>query len=887
VDSIRNTGFICAESGLPDTVVIFASGGTAPYEYSFDGGNTYQSDSIYISASPDTLELALMDANGCTSLNDTLIIEESEPIVINDVATTDVTCAMAGTITIDATGGTGSLAYSINGGIAYQDSGKFNGLVPGDYDIMVRDSVGCPKVYGTVTIESTADIDLDFEITSISCGGAADGKIKVTATGGEAPYDYILKLENIKVDSIRSSGTVEFENLVPGNYSVWVTDNTNCTQPSGVIQIAQPEPVIIAEVVYDPFICPGHQGEVSIHANGGSKPYEYSIDGGNTFQADSTFTGLAADTFEIAARDANGCMTIGDTVILMNSPEIIVDNVLSDNPLCAGGNNGTIVITAHGGMGFLEYSIDGGINFQSDSLFTSLSAGSYEVYVRDSLGCVRNYSAPVTLNNPVPLTATIQTTNVQGGMNGTITITPSGGTAPYGYSIDNGSTFQNDSIFTGLAADKYYIVVQDSNNCTYADSATITSVQVLNVQVRTQDASCFGENDGLIIMEALDGTNGAIRYSIDDGETYQQTGNFPVFAGTYNIHVYDTATSRSFRDTVTINQPEEVTFSAQSNNSKCTDGNTGSITVSEVSGGIPPYTYDWSNGATSLNIDGLSPGIYTITVRDANNCPVQSSYVINADVKVEAFAGQDGKICYGTNMILTGSGSVNPGNNENLMYLWLPINDPNAITTVSNIKSNREFILSVTDTESGCGDTDTLVVDVYDSIAIEATASDTIVSTGSETNLDAIPVLGEFTGYYWMPTDLVSDTAAKNPTAVLDESTIFYVIASTENGCTAYDSIMIRVADDLEIFTGFTPNADGTNDYWHIEGAEAFPEIIVDVYNRWGEKVYESKGYNNSDAHARWDGTRKGKPMPIGTYYWVISKGDKTETLTGTVTIIR
>jgi gliding motility-associated-like protein len=113
------------------------------------------------------------------------------------------------------------------------------------------------------------------------------------------------------------------------------------------------------------------------------------------------------------------------------------------------------------------------------------------------------------------------------------------------------------------------------------------------------------------------------------------------------------------------------------------------------------------------------------------------------------------------------------------------------------------------------------------------------------------------------------------------------VTGTTENGCEEEDSIYVVIAQPLSIiYSGFTPNGDGVNDRWVIPHADEYGDKIeIQIFNRWGQRLFYSKGYGGSD---EWDGTYKGKPVPVGTYYYIITLDDgKTEPFTGTVTIIR
>ncbi len=183
--------------------------------------------------------------------------------------------------------------------------------------------------------------------------------------------------------------------------------------------------------------------------------------------------------------------------------------------------------------------------------------------------------------------------------------------------------------------------------------------------------------------------------------------------------------------------------------------------------------------------------------------------------------------------------------------------------------------------EYGCYDKDT--VDVYlfpqtDLIASE----DTFIIVGTSVQLDAEG--GPFLDYRWEPATGLNSTTIPNPIATPPESIRYYVYATSESGCVVVDSVNIEVLEDLKAYNAFSPNGDGINEYFEIEHSERFPEMLVEVYNRWGSLLYASVGYDSGN---NWDGTYKGKEAPVGTYYYVIIPYSGAKPITGNVTIIR
>jgi gliding motility-associated-like protein len=223
---------------------------------------------------------------------------------------------------------------------------------------------------------------------------------------------------------------------------------------------------------------------------------------------------------------------------------------------------------------------------------------------------------------------------------------------------------------------------------------------------------------------------------------------------------------------------------------------------------------------------------------------------------------------------------------------WEPadlVSDPSAEDPVVIPDTRTQFIFTVYN--ATCWDKDTVVIDVYevDEINImDATGQEydttLFMLTGEEATLQ---VSGDFDTFIWHPGTGLSDSTSQSVicSPLID---ILYVVTGTDrNGCKDSDTLNVVIAQQVTtIYSGFTPNGDGVNDKWVIpHSIEYGKKIEVQVFNRWGQELFHSRGYGGS---VEWDGTYKGKPVPIGTYYYIITLDDgKTKPLTGTVTIIR
>ena len=897
IDSTKYADIKCG--GINDGVItVYATGGTGTLQYSADGGaNFFDNGGKFTDLGPGSFDIVVVDANGCMQAASSSITLTAPPAIqITSIDSTDITCngQTDGAINISATGGSTGLIYSIDGGATFFNNGSFNSLPADTFNIVVQDSIGCFVTAGPVTLSEPDAIGITAGTTDILCAGDSSGIITATATGGTTPYSYYLYSGGSKIDSLTAGGPAVFDSLAAGTYTVTVADVNMCaTISTGQLDVAQPLPFVYDSVLYTPYLCAaGQQGVISVYLSGGTKPYNYFLDGNSS--ADSTFSGLSGGTYTISAVDANGCAVMDSTLTIIQSAVINISAVeKTDIVACAGDSSGSIKIIASGGAGILNYSIDGGATFQTDSVFDSLKAGDYHIVVMDSLDCMVTYPDAVTLTEPTPISATFAVTNyINENALGTIAVIPAGGNPPYEYSYDNGTTFGQDSLFNNLIDSTYSVVVRDANGCEYHEDVTVGAEELLNGSTVVENVSCFGANDGTIILMVTDPkAQPPIKYTYKPGTDTLSNGNFTnLDAGTYYVYAID-AQGKVFADVIEITQPSPIQFSADVTDATCSDLAQGKISNVAVNGGSEPYNYTLFHNASQITDDGqgtftgLYAGTYNMHVEDANSCAIDTTITISSEYTVKANAGKDDEVCRGANVILQGSSTIvpNPGNEDNILYSWSPINVTNKTATVSNINGSRDFILTVTEMLSGCYSTDTVRINTYAPEGLDI-LKDTLFSGADATwpiEVDA----GNFTSFEWQPVTGLSDPAFMTPDLVVTETQLYTLTGTTPNGCKETDSLMVILVDDVKAYSGFTPNGDGINDTWIIQNADGYPEITVEIFNRWGERVFQSKGYDNSTKV--FNGSRNGKDLPVGTYYYVIRKDPGSKAVTGNVTIVR
>ena len=270
--------------------------------------------------------------------------------------------------------------------------------------------------------------------------------------------------------------------------------------------------------------------------------------------------------------------------------------------------------------------------------------------------------------------------------------------------------------------------------------------------------------------------------------------------------------------------------------------------------------------------------MYDLLITDANNCTRNETLTVTSEITVNAYAGEDTTICSGSSIQLQGAGNGTPAWNPSPYISDLNVLDPVA----SGMSEVTTFVLTITETAVyGCYNMDSVTVDLYPEIGLDA-GKDTFVINGYSIQLEATG--GPFDQYWWVPETGLEISTIPNPVATPEVDTWYYVFALNEYGCEEMDSILIEVLEDIQAYNVFTPNGDGINEYFEITNSDRFPEMLVEVYSRWGEKLFSTVGY---DSGSWWDGTTRGKEAPVGTYYYIIIPYPGAKPITGNVTIIR
>jgi large repetitive protein len=648
----------------------------------------YRSDAVYswavtngtiITSDPDTSKidirwnLGVVQGRIVTTISEPNILfsgGQCESTIIDTVTIMPIpTPVFSNPVTSVCTNSTNT--YSLTGSYTYQNWTVTGGVITNggkisDNFVTVRwgsGPAGSVSVSAGYNSTCTASVLLNVAVsnlsgsiiskTDITCNGSSDGSVTVAAaTGtGQAPYAYSLD-----GGIFQTGGT--FTGISIGNHSVRIRDASLCTFDLQFV-INQPDPVSGSVSALTNIVCFGeNSGSATIAGSGGVAPYLYRLDAG-ALQSSNIFNGLAPGNYIVTIQDSHGCT--GTVQFTITQPAVPLDGSFSvTDVVCFGGLTGRIDLTVTGGVAPYAFLWNNGSTTED---IINIASGDYNVVITDANGCTAAVAGTIT-QPASTLAGTALVTNVLcfAGSTGAVNLTVTGGTTPYSFAWNNGASTED---ILNVPAGLYSVVITDVNNCSASIEATVAepSAAVGGSITSQTDVSCFGGNNGTV---SVSGTGGAQPYEYQLGVgTFQSSGTFgSLSAGTYSITVRD-ANLCAFILMVTITEPA-VTLegSIDITNISCFGDISGACNLS-VTGGTPPYSYLWSNGAVTEDINNVSAGNYSVTITDSHGCTVSVNAAvtqpavalggsITSSTEVSVYGGNDGSLT------AFGSGGISP-----------------------------------------------------------------------------------------------------------------------------------------------------------------------------------------------------------------------------------
>ncbi len=709
-------------NGLTNGSLTVSMGGNAnaPFTYAWtpNAGNTATVSNL----STGTYNVTVTDVYGCVSTTNATI---AEPLALAvNLTSNNVSCngGSDGSITANASGGTGALTYIWNPG-AFTTS-TINSLPIGSYTVTVSDANGC-NTTANRTLVAPPVLTITSTVSEPNCG-QADGSISVVGGGG-AGAGYLFSINGA---AFQASGS--YTGLTAGTYTITIKDANQCTKSYPVQLVDQTGPAVALVSKSDVKCNGGNDGTITVTASGGAPPYTYLW---NTVpnQTTPSATNLSQGIYSINVTDIHGC--IASLGVTINQPAPMFVNTTFSDPVCYGQSTGTASVSAFGGTPGYTYSWST-LPAQTTATISGLNAGPYNVLVTDGNGCTQIVG--LTLTNPPVITATIAKTdlNCYNVCNGTAVVSVNNGTTPYHY-VWTDPNHQTSQGATGLCAGSYTVAITDYKGCTASASTTLTQPTLLTSSISNQvNIDCSGNCNGSAQVSAGGGTP-PYTYGWSSG-TSTTAIQSNLCAANYTVTVTDAKGCTSLVP-INITEPTALALTASSTDASCYNVCDGTATAN-FSGGTQPYSFLWQSSlSTVFNPTGLCAGTHSVTLTDSKGCVRTASVVINQPNVLQASTTVTASNCLQSN----GSACVQvSGGTSPFTYLW-----SNGATNACNNNINGNiYTVDVTDAK-GCTIQAAANVNDISAPTVTITASTNITCYGLNNGTATATVAGGITPY--------------------------------------------------------------------------------------------------------------------------------------------
>jgi len=933
--------------GLSDgEILLTPTGGDLRHTYEIywenGSGDSLQTEQAAIDSikglSAGIYEYSVTDTIGCF-FSDTIILTEPDTLGVENYTIVKPQCYgddPTGEIYVDLSGGvkTDSLYYNYLWEFAGYEiivgtEEDLEGVKAGSFNLSFEDYYGCQ--YDTLFIIPPANrlsaivIDSsEYGVFHISCYGEEDGYAEAIGLGGTGNDTYTYKWYADPEDTTPISDTSIIENMPAGTYYYWISDANGCILGEGLggdslvaFKLKEPDPITFLRDQND--LYPGDwdiscfdrsDGKINLQYIGGHTEYmdnTFAWSGDGAFNSsDSVLNWLSAGNYTVEVTDAFLCT--GDTTFMLEQPpQIIYDTIMSgfaglNNVSCFGRSDGFIYLDSVSGggtkdtTGIYEYAWTppSGVTLndttQQDQ--DNLPAGRYYFTITDQIGCFVEDSAEIV--QPDSLYA-VPSNSLRNGYeiscfnfsDGWVSLEPVGGTGPYSYDWSDEIGGDTATVIYGLNEGNYSVTITDENGCENFYEWELQHPDTIVLNPDPILIECFGDTSTIQI--APEGGVGGFKYLWDETVTSRDlTG---VTEGTYHVVVTDD-NGCEVSDSIYLAQrsrimPEILVKSDYNGRHISCYGAENAVIELVVSGGNDSYyTFEWNTSTGDNNkkiLSGLPAGNYTVNGEDASGCPFDTvkEVVQPSDINVMYSAVEP--LCEGNE---NGSISISVVGGTPMtgspIYNYSFNGEENLPSPEFENLAEGEYVIVVKDAND-CTDTTEVVLVAPEALSIDYEMTPAECKDKADGTL-TIFINGGTMPYY------INDGTSQYFDNLLPGDFVIEVIDG--NGCRIDSVIDIEALhmSCLNIPNAFTPNNDEANEVWILDDDEngvndmyLYPDAELRIYNRWGEQVY----YSDNVADEPWDGTYRGRDLPVDSYHYVLDLGNGDPPITGNVTIIR
>ncbi len=830
-------------NGQPNAnIQLNVTGGTAPFNYSWSNGSN-QRDLLNVFAG--NYAVTITDAKGC-SITESYTVGEPDALdVVFDVTNSSCLGDNDGAVSVTATGGNGPYTYVWSNGSTSKDLANIAG---GTYNLTITDAQGC-SITRSVEVDDSKDLNVDIQKFDILCKGEDTGQIFLDVTGGSGSYDFSWS---------HGATASELTDLAAGVYNATITDTNGCATSISVV-ISEPSEVLSVQLTdFNDLLCFGdNSGTIRAIPRGGVAPYTYLwSNGARTNQIAS----LTAGNYTVTVTDANGCIVQAQANIAQPDMPITITSQGKFNLSCKGDNDGRIVIDVEGGTGLYDFIWSTGATTSS---INNLAVGDYTVRVKDGNGCVQE--RVFTIKEPELLSledALVNESQCYDDRNGSIELNIKGGVEPYSYQWSTGSTNKN---LIGISSGTYSVLVTDASGCQVQGNYSLAEPALFKVEPQMNEISCIGANDASISLN-VEGGVGPVSIRWNTGASTEAITELG--PGEYNVLVTDDK-GCTIQQTFNIVEPLELTLDAYIEEAtRCNDPRSGLVNVI-VSGGSEPYTYRWSNGATTSTIEDVLPGTYVVRVRDRYNCEVQGTYTVLQPEPLQIGLSSEPYIDCNNRIAGMLVKAKVKGGVGNYTYSWSRGNSANDEVLLTE---PGRLTIEVLDNR-GCFQQNSIDIDVPElGMADFEYNAESIDRTGDLASNDPVSFFdlseGEVIDWHWDFGDGF-DSNEIDPIHTYDSPGSYTVrlVVTDRTGCETEKTTLLEITEGYRIIipNAFTPNGDGNNDFFRPRMLGLVKSRLI-IYNTWGEVIFSSDDIETKG----WDGTIKGRKAENGNYVYKI-----------------
>ena len=475
----------------------------------------------------------------------------------------------------------------------------------GTHTITITDFNGCTATASATVNEPTNTFTITIQTLNVSCPGMNDGSAFISVQGGSPLYSFIWNTGQTS----QSIG-----NLGGGVYSSTATDAFGCTA-SASATISEPPAMTLTGAVTHVSCNATNDGAIDLTISGGTTPYSIVWSIGITTE---DLTDLTGGTYSVTVGDANGCPSTASFTVNPPSPMTLSSQVTDVTTV--GGSDGQVDLVITGGQSPLSFVWSNGGTTED---LTNLQAGTYCVTVADGSGCSANTCATVNQPGCIPINITLTTSDVScnGGSDGSISLSGSGGTPPYSFLWSSGQQTVN---LNNIPSGFYQVTITDNVGCNESAYTTVNEPSALTSSNSSTNILCWGDGNGTIDLTVNGGTTPYF-FLWSNGATTQDLASLS--GGAYSVTATD-ANGCMITENAIISEPSALASSITTTDVNCNGGADGEADLT-VTGGTAPYNYLWSNGSTAEDETGLNAGSYSVTATDANGCTIFEFFTIS------------------------------------------------------------------------------------------------------------------------------------------------------------------------------------------------------------------------------------------------------------------